>query len=103
MRFGYRFTVDRHAFQARDDKARVGKIRESDRSPRQCHCEEDDRLTRQSIVSRGTRTESWPFAYRFTVDRHAFQARDDIFMEKNEKTKENDPKIRLLCYMYSGT
>jgi hypothetical protein len=68
--------VDRHAFQARDDKTRGVKIRESDRSPRQCHCEEDDRLTRQSIVSRKTRT-GMRFGYWFTVDRHAFQARDD--------------------------
>ena len=38
-------------------KARVVKIRESDRSPRQCHCEERPTGgTRQSIVSRNTRT-----------------------------------------------
>jgi hypothetical protein len=51
-------------------KARVVKIRESDRSPRQCHCEERPTGgTRQSIVSRRTRT-AMRFVYRFTVDRH---------------------------------
>ena len=42
-------------------------------------------------------------AQRERVDRHAWGARDDIFMKKNEKTKEIGPKIRLLCYMDSGT
>jgi len=30
-----------------------------------CHCEKDDRTTRQSIVSRGTRV-GWRFAYWLT-------------------------------------
>ena len=44
-----------------------------------CHCEKDDSLTRQSIVSRG-RFQTCLFAYGFTVDRHGLSA---LAMTKN--------------------
>jgi hypothetical protein len=56
--------VDRHAPQgARDDKGGVFYHEGSEEVKFSfCHCEEDDRTTRQSIVSRGMRT-TWLFAY----------------------------------------
>jgi len=38
---------------------------------------ERQRATRQSIVSRRTRTGFCRFGYRFTVDRHGLRPRDD--------------------------
>ena len=41
-----------------------------------CHCEEDGRTTRQSIVFRESE-RGWRFAYWLTVDRHGLRPRDD--------------------------
>jgi hypothetical protein len=74
--FAYWFTVDRHGLRPRDDKSEgewrmIWAVRLQHTV---CHCEEGtERGTRQSIVSRGTRTTCL-FAYWFKVDRHGLSA-----------------------------
>ena len=47
-----------------------------------CHCEEDDRTTRQSIVSRGTRTGLSVRLLRTSGSPRAFSPRDDKMVGK---------------------
>ena len=75
VRLGFRETVDRHRLRPRDDKIWTYEIGDSVHLAH-CHCEKDDSLTRQSIVSRG-RVQTCLFAYGFTVDRHGLRPRDD--------------------------
>ena len=61
-RFGLSVRVARvsgspRAFNRRDDKAGIFTMKGMKRLEfSRCHCEEEDRTTRQSIVSRGSRT-----------------------------------------------
>ena len=74
MRFGSRFTVDRHGLRPRDDK--VGKecgcaVRFQHNL---CHCEERTKQeTWQSTACNG-RVRAMRFASRLTVDRHGLSA-----------------------------
>jgi hypothetical protein len=58
-----------------------------------CHCEEDGRTTRQSIVFRESE-RGWRFAYWLTVDRHGLRPRDDKGGENGILGCEFTPGLR---------
>ena len=77
------------AFNRRDDKGGIFTIKGMKRLEfSHCHCEEDDRTTRQSIVSRGMRTGLIVRLVTHSGSPRAFNRRDDkigIFTIKGMK------------------